>query len=80
MANIFAKQITRYKELQRTKAIGHPAREGFEQHYNRENGKYAGYVATVDNFGISYRAFPSSISTGRLFTDLGAALDYLTEN
>lgn len=81
MANItFAKQLTSYQGLQRIKAIGHPAAEGFEQHYNHENGKYAGYVATVNNFGISYRAFPSKLNTGQLFDSLETALGYLADN
>lgn len=80
MSKVFAQQTTKHGNLSRTKAIGHPATEGFEQHYNRDNGSYAGYVVTVNNFGISYRAFPSKIQTGRLFDKLEPALDYLIEN
>jgi hypothetical protein len=75
----FAKQITSYKQLRRIKAIGHPASEGFEQHYDWETGLYAGYVITVNNFGIGYRSFPASLRTGRLFNTLNDALDYLLE-
>lgn len=79
-SRVFAQQTTAHGTLKRIKAIGHPAAEGFEQHYNRDDGSYAGYVATVNNFGVSYRAFPSKLQTGRLFDKLEPALDYLTEN
>jgi hypothetical protein len=73
----FAEQITNRGELVRIKAIGHPTSEGFEQHYDRSSGLYAGYVSTVNNWGLGYRAFPSTLATGRLFDTLAEALDYL---
>jgi hypothetical protein len=77
MANVFAKQLTTYGQLRRIKVIGHPAREGFEQYFDRDSGLYAGRVETVNNFGISYRAYPSTLQTGRIFDTLEEALDYL---
>ena len=75
----FAKQLRIYNSLRRFKAIGHPAQSGFEQYYNSEDGKYAGYITIVDNFGIGYRAYPSKLNTGRLFDSLESALNYLIE-
>lgn len=74
---MFANQIANYKELKRIKTIGHPAREGFEQHYDRLSGLYAGWVESVNNWGLAYRAYPSTLATGRLFNTLEEALDYL---
>jgi hypothetical protein len=74
---VYAKQLARYRDLVRIKRIGHPACEGFEQHYDRSSGLYAGRVETVDNFGIGYRAYPSTLATGRLCNTLEEALDYL---
>ena len=74
---VFAQQITKRGDLVRIKAIGHPASEGFDQHYDHLNGQYAGHVETVNNWGIAYRSYPSTLATGRLFDNLSDALDYL---
>lgn len=78
--SVFAQQTTKHGNLSRIRVIGHPAREGFEQHFNRDDGTYAGYVTTVNNWGLSYRAYPSKIQTGRLFDKFESALDYLIGN
>ena len=76
----FSQQITKRNDLVRIKAIGHPAREGFEQHYDRLSGLYAGRVETVNDWGLAYRAYPSTLAIGRLFDNLSDALDYLVTN
>jgi hypothetical protein len=73
----FAQQIREQGIARRFKAIGHTASEGFSQHYNDCHGHYLGYVETVNNWGLGYRAYPAKLETGRLFDSASDAVDYL---
>lgn len=79
---MFAEQIVRHGIARRFKKVGHPASEGFEQHYNDCHGHYLGRVETVNNFGLSYRAYPTKLETGRIFDGpdgMNHAVDYLID-